>query len=128
MYVVSKETGLTYGVAKVINLKNSEEKMYLISGMWKPSTSFIAEYIDMKGDNKIDERKIPTKGDANEFVCFLRVERNRHIVAQILAEQSAEDTTNGYSKQAWQSSVIRHQEDIDGIDKTIKYLTDKWGL
>lgn len=68
--------------------------------------------------------------EAELFICLLLVERNRHTIEKIKARQWLRytDVKDKLIMQFYESCAVRHQEDVDFINKTINYLVIKHGL
>lgn len=84
--------------------------------------------ITFKEGNYIDEKKLDRK-EAAWFISFLAEERQRHVLAQRLCDFNRYAYRNiPVMKTAYETSVTRHLDDIKHIDKTIKYLRNKFKI
>ena len=85
--------------------------------------------ITEKGHHFIDETQLD-KAEAIIFIQLLECEKQRHRKEKILAAMKSRHTSTNDPLQQhfWTSCVIRHEEDIIMIDKTIQYLINKFNL
>jgi len=75
----------------------------------------------------IDETSL-TKEEADEFIYFLKQERERHQrELQKYKDIAVNDETNGFVRILAMTVVVRHMEDIEHTNRTINYLVDKYG-
>ena len=75
----------------------------------------------------IDETSL-TKEEADEFIYFLKQERERHQrELQKYKNIAVSDETDGFVRILAMTVVVRHMEDIEHTDRTINYLVDKYG-
>lgn len=77
----------------------------------------------------IDETQLD-KDESIEFILFLMQERNRHKVASAECLMKIKTSINKslIYLTFWFSSYKRHLQDIEMIDKSIEYLSDKFEL
>jgi len=80
-----------------------------------------------KNPTMIDEKKLD-KDEAWFFIRCMEDELQRHKLAQESAGKMVHITTDAVTKRFYEYSVIRHQEDIIMIRRTIYYLNRKWKL
>lgn len=83
--------------------------------------------IEMKRENMIDETKLD-KTEAGYFINFLEEETERHIRAIDYCSYKMRLLNSiPVLVVAFQSSIVRHHEDITMIKVTIDYLIKKFG-
>jgi hypothetical protein len=77
----------------------------------------------------IDEKQLD-KQESIEFILFLMQEKNRHKVASAECLMKIKTSVNKsfIYLTFWFSSYKRHLQDIEMIDKSIDYLSDKFEL
>lgn len=69
------------------------------------------------------------KEEAEQFIIFLLLEKNRHIDAIFVAEQCIkiyEDRAEQPMRRLFRSEILRHKEDIEDIDKLIARVKEKF--
>lgn len=77
----------------------------------------------------IDEKQLNID-ESKEFIGFLLKERNRHHIASaecLMKIKNSKDKSLLFLT-FWFSSYKRHLQDIDKIDESVKYLSDKFNL
>ena len=75
----------------------------------------------------IDEKTLNMQ-DAEEFVIFLEDERDRHEMELRRYKNIAEsDKTDTFMRIVAMTVVLRHMDDIEHTNKTIRYLKQKFG-
>lgn len=79
-----------------------------------------------KGDSMIDETQL-TKDEAEAFIECMLIESERHEVAKLEAQAMCAIYFDADSVHAtfWRFAVVRHQQDIDMIWRSIAYLQQK---
>jgi len=85
--------------------------------------------IMMKKDKyfMIDE-KLLDKKESVEFIHCLEIEKIRHVVSKINCLTKIKLSSSILLLTFWFSSYKRHIQDIEMIEKSIKYLKSKWHL
>ncbi|RPI86156.1 MAG: hypothetical protein EHM34_00230 [Nitrosopumilales archaeon] len=84
--------------------------------------------IELKAGNFVDEDKLD-RNETIHFVAFLEEEKYRHVLAMRQADANRYASANiPVLQQAYQSSVIRHLEDIVFTQKAIDKLMQKYNL
>ena len=81
--------------------------------------------ITFKSGTLIDEKNL-NKAEAKSFIRFLLDEKERHIIQMNKCKATAERLwRDPILAIAYQTSAIRHYDDIQFTEKTIKYLKKK---
>lgn len=75
----------------------------------------------------IDEKSLD-KNESREFIFCLEIERFRHIISMNDCLTKIQSSFSLLILTFWFSSYKRHIQDIEMIDKSIKYLKLKWDL
>ena len=89
-------------------------------------------------NHKVRHRLLTDKDEARAFIDFLEEERIRHLRECDFAKNAmdeciyyARDISPTYFKalaRLYKSQIIRHNEDIEAIDNSIKEVKDRLGL
>jgi hypothetical protein len=84
--------------------------------------------IEFKSNKMIEEDKLD-RNEAKHFIAFLEAEKWRHILAMRMCDSLRYEFRHvPVLQQAYNSSLLRHLEDIQFTQKTIDKLTKKYNL
>lgn len=80
-----------------------------------------------------DEKKViiesMSKEEAKAFLEFLTDERERHVFAMDEAKHWATNPSSNVSlREFYQTAEMRHQEDVEDIDRIVSKVKEMYGL